>query len=121
MIDIDNIREVWIKGHYRALILPIKGTNIAIVSLDVFSRKWKFNIDEEAKINDVKLVYAKFKPKELGLGNTANPIEKIEIIGAIGGDFKQTISARLWIRIVKDDLLEKDIQIIHSKLMEIIQ
>ena len=121
MIDIDSIWEVWIKGHYRALILPIKGTDIAIVSLDIFSQKWKFNVEEEARINNVKLVYARFKPKELGLEGTVNPIEKVELIGAIGENFKQTISARLWIKIIEKDMLERDLQNIHSKLMEIIQ
>jgi len=121
LIDIDGIREIWIKGHYRALIMPVKGTNIAIVSLDIFSNKWKFKIEEEAKIDNTSLVYARFSPEELGIKSVNNPVEKIELIGALGENFAQTISARLWVKLVDAEKLKCDIENIHNKLMEIIK
>lgn len=120
MIDINGIRELWIKGHYRALIMPVRGGNTVIVSLDIFSQKWKFKIEDEIRINDIKLVYAKFKPEEIGLSNTANSIERVEIVGVIGSNFTQTISARLWIKVLKSEVLEEDLKIVHEKLMKLI-
>jgi len=120
LIDISGIRELWIKGHYRALIMPTKEDNTVIVSLDIFSQKWKFKIEDETRINDIKLVYARFKPEEIGLNNTVNSIERVEIVGAIGSNFTQTISARIWIKVLKSEVLEEDLKLIHEKLMKLI-
>ncbi len=114
LVDVNNVRELWIDKFSRAIILPLT-SGIILVSMDVYVRKWFFPITDEIEINGEKLVYYKPKtPDEVGLGKFSGIIADIELIGHMGGDLSETISARIWLKDVKevDDVVKE----IHKEL-----
>lgn len=110
----DEVEEVWIDEHTRALIIPLE-TGKTIISMDVYIKGWSYPVDEEVCIGDSKLVY--YRPKDVeSLGFN---VEKIEIIGFKHGDIEETISVRLWVSKVN----VKDHEIIkrlYSRVLEFI-
>lgn len=109
LVDVNNVRELWINRFSRAIILPLT-SGIILVSIDVYVRKWFFPITDEIEVNGEKLVYYKPKtPDEVGLGKFSKTITGIELIGHIVGDLSETISARIWLKNVRkvDDVVKE--------------
>jgi len=114
LVDVNNVRELWIDKFSRAIILPLT-SGIILVSMDVYVRKWFFPITDEIEVNGEKLVYYKPKtPDEVGLGKFSRIIAGIELIGHIVRELSETISARIWLKDVKE--VDAAVKEIHKEL-----
>ncbi len=116
LVDVDKVRELWVDKFSRAIIMPLT-SGLILVSMDVYVRKWLFPITDEVEVEGEKLVY--YKPKslsEVGLDRFSNIIVNMELIGHISGNLSETISARIWLRNMKDEELDNVIKEIYRRL-----
>lgn len=98
LIEANKVREIWIDKFRRALILPLK-TGLKLVSIDIYFPNWIFQINDEIQLDNERLVYHRpEKPEDIGIIDHKEVIERIEIIGHISEEVKETISIRVWIK-----------------------
>jgi len=116
LVDVDSVRELWIDKFNRAIIMPLT-SGLILISMDVYVRKWFFPITDEVEVEGEKLVY--YKPKslsEVGLDRFSDIIANMELIGHVSKDLSETISARIWLKNVRDEELDNVIKEIHKEL-----
>lgn len=109
----DRLVEVWVDEFTRALIIPLR-SGVNILSIDLYFKFWRFPIDEEVEVEDSKLVY--HVPKELPSSLKRFKVYKLEFIGHIRGDYKETISVRVWSS--KSNIEEREVTEIYKLIVE---
>ncbi len=98
LISEEKIKEIWIDEHHRALAIPLT-SEITILSIDVYFRKWPYPITDKISLNGEELVYYRVSnPESIGIVSYAERIVRAEVVGHIGRKVSEVISLRLWIK-----------------------
>lgn len=110
----ERVREVWVDEHTRALVIPLE-TGKTVVSMDFYSRGWSFPIDEEVRVGSSTLIY--YRPSSLSQEVSRLGVYKVEVIGHVTDDTKETISIRAWVE--KADPTDREVIEIYKVLSQL--
>ena len=109
-----EVREYWFETFRRVLV--VKLSNETFISIDVYNDSWKYNIDSELEIDNVKLMYHNINPANLGLDPKQ---DLIELTGVDVGSKREVVNVRVRIksREVDDDFIKK----LYIKVVKLVE
>ena len=91
-----GVREYWFETFRRVVVVP-ENNNCYLISMDVYSRQWEFDVEESLELNNSRLLY--YHPKPESVFADIKGVKWCEIVGletTTPKPFKEVISFRIW-------------------------
>ena len=89
-----GVKEYWFETFRRVIVVP-EDNNCFLISMDVYDRQWKFEVEESLELGISRLLY--YRPKPESVFADIQGIEWCEIVGleTTSNRCKEVISFRI--------------------------